>query len=516
MKYSHFDASVLLTAVLLLICLSGLAETPDAALQQDTALEGQLTFADIEAYGAKAYTHDGRVTYVNGACTDAPVHSMEDAAAVVNAMVDLLGGDEQTQFEPWRSYKDPAGNIYYVFQQMYAETTVPGGAVKVVADADGAMLGLVGSVENELPDIEDAEGITAEQAESLALSHIKDSYPTNAELVEGRTGKAVLPVNPEIDMEAEIDKPENRFVWVVYTNNPSGNVETASDLPYLAHYVTMSGEYLYSLPTIMPGDAAATAGFDSAYVFEFMEPADYTGKVTLSNGTEQEISLTLMRDSRTGMYYLGNIERRIVVGDCYEFLYDHGHVVLEASPDNTGWDNTCLLSLYNYCRAWDYYQTIGWTGGDGKQTPMLILKDFCNSYHQPIDNAAYAGYFYGWQAFLSSSVNDFSQCLDILAHEFTHCVTGSIMTYNAYLNDYGAINEAMSDIHGNICEMMAGATEDTTWALGENSTVTTFRSMSDPHLYQQPEYTWDYYYRANVKAPPRSTITAACIPIRRF
>ena len=112
----------------------------------------------------------------------------------------------------------------------------------------------------------------------------------------------------------------------------------------------------------------------------------------------------------------------------------------------------------------------------------------------------------GWKnrkplPFLSSSVNDFSQCLDILAHEFTHCVTGSIMTYNAYLNDYGAINEAMSDIHGNICEMMAGATEDTTWALGENSTVTAFRSMSDPHLYQQPEYTWDYYYRANVKAP---------------
>ena len=103
-----------------------------------------------------------------------------------------------------------------------------------------------------------------------------------------------------------------------------------------------------------------------------------------------------------------------------------------------------------------------------------------------MDNAAYAGKFYGWQTFLSSSVNDFAQCLDVAAHEFTHCVTGTVMTYNAYKNDYGAINEAISDIQGNLCEMLAGATEDNTWLIGENS-LNTVRSMSDPHLFQQPE-----------------------------
>ncbi|MBQ6373293.1 MAG: M4 family metallopeptidase [Clostridia bacterium] len=501
MKHLKSWLSVLLTMVLLMGCVGGSAETAAAAPAQTAAQGPRLTLADIEAHGATAYTHDGRVTFVDGACTDAPVRGVDDAAVVVNSMITLLGGGARTQFEPWRSFEDPAGNIYYVFQQIYARTTVPGGAVKVVTDAEGNMLGLIGSVAHDLPDVAEAEGITAEQAEALALQYIRDNYPDQAELVEGRTEKAVLPVHPEIDLSSEIDRPETRFVWVVYTNNPGGRVEAASDLPYLAHYVTMSGEYLYSLPTIIPGDVVATTGSHAAYVFEFMEPVDYTGPVTFSDGTEREITVTLMRDSRTGMYYLGNIERRIVVGDCYEFLYNHGHVVLEASPDNTGWDNTCLLSFYNYCRAWDYYQAIGWTGGDGMGTPMLVLKDFCNSYHEPIDNAAYAGHFYGWQTFLSSDVNDFSQCLDVLAHEFTHCVTGSLMTYNAYLNDYGSINEAMSDIQGNICEMMAGATEDTTWALGENSSAATFRSMSDPHQFRQPEYSWDYHYRPNVKSP---------------
>ena len=485
-----------LTIAMLLGCVGGFAEPAKEA----TPLKGQLTLSDIEAIGAKAYTHEGHVTFVEGACTGEQVRSMEDAAKVVDAMITLLGGDDRTQFEPWRTFEDTAGNVYYVFQQMHAGITVPGGAVKIVTDADGKMLGLIGSLEDNLPDAEEADGITAQQAEAIALQYMRDNFQAEAELIEERTGKAVLPVNPEIDPDSDVPQAEMRFVWVVYTNNPAGNVESASDLPYLAHYVTLSGEYLYSLPAIMPGDAAASTGFNAAYVFEFMESAPYTGTVTLSDGTEKEITVELMRDSRTGMYYLGNLQRRIVVGDCYEFLYNKGHVVLEASPDNTGWDNTCLLSLYNYCKAWDFYKDIGWNGGDGEGTPILVLKDYCNSFHESINNAAYAGRFYGWQIFLSSDINDLSQCLDVLAHEFTHCVTGSIMTYNAYLNDYGAINEAMSDIQGNICEMMNGATEDTTWLLGETG-MTPVRSMSDPHLFHQPEYTWDFYYRANVNQP---------------
>ncbi len=485
--------SLLLAAALLLGSVGALAETA-------ASLSGQLTLEDLEALGATAYTHDGRVTFVDGACTDAPVKSTADAARVVDAMIALTGGDARTRFEPWRDFSDPVGNHYYVFQQMCAGTTVSGGAAKVVTDAEGNMLGLLASVESDLPDVQAAEGITAGQAEALVLEKLAEEHPDGGELVEGCTQKVILPVMLEIDPDDEDDKGEMRYVWAVYTVNPESAVRRDSDLPYLAHYVTMDGAYLYSLPAIYPGDEASTAGYNAAYVFEFMEPVDYTGMVKLSDGTEKEISVTLMRDTRTGMVYLGNLERRIVVADCYEFLYNKGRVVLEASRDNTGWDDTCLLSLYNYCRAWDYYNAIGWHGGDGLGTPIIILKDYCDKNHTPIDNAAYAGHYMGWQVFLSSDINDFAQCLDVLGHEFTHCVTGSIMTYNAYLNDYGAINEAMSDIQGNLCEMLNGDTADTTWELGEQG-KTPVRSMSVPHKYHQPEFAWDFYYAPNVKVP---------------
>ena len=499
MKICRKLLAVLLTVVMLtgVLTASAGAEAVVKIFRSDTPTTDETQVLN----GGTAVIHtsaDGSVFFVDGSCSDGPIHSAADAEAVVDSMLTLLGGNERTHFEHWRTIGDAAGNQYYIFRQMYAGITVSGGAIKVVTDPQGNMLGLVCSVESGIPDAEESKGITAEQAEAVVIRALSDGG-REGELVEGVTARTILPVNLELDPYSEEEKEESRYVWVVYTRNVGGSVVNGGDLPYLAHYVAMDGEYLYSMPTVVPGDDAGRSGFDASYAFEFMEPVDYTGTVTLKDGSEREISVTLMRDRRTGMYYLGDPGRRIVVADCYEFLYGGGRVVMESSPDNSGWDETSLLSLYNYCRAWDYYDAIGWTGGDGLGTPTLILKDYCDEDHNPVDNAAYAGCYLGWQIFLSSSANDYARCLDVLAHEFTHCVTGSVMTYNAYQNDYGAINEGISDIQGNLCQMMMEGAGDPLWEIGEDADAV--RSMSDPHMFGQPEYTWDIYYASKVKVP---------------
>ena len=480
----------ILTAVVMLLtcCVSGVtAETavPETAAESTLSLNGRE--ASVRTNGA------GKIIFLAGSCADAPVKSADEAAGLVAKLAPQIG-DSKTSFVPWRTLYDSFGNTYYVFQQVYADTIVDGGAVKVITDRDGNMLGLNASVVADLPEEAAAEGISAAAAEQLVLQH-EQALGLNTVLMDGMTRKVVLPVDRELDMEAEEIK--TRFVWAVFSNNPTA--DAGAEMPYLAHYVSMAGEYLYSLPTLLPGDSAGESGYHAEYVFEFMEPVEYTGYVDLSDGTEKEITVNVMRDTRTGMYYLGNIEHRIVVADCWEFLYNHGNVKLVYSPDNREWDQVSLLSLYNYCRAYDFYKAIGWQG-DGEDTPIIVLKDFCDKDQQPMNNACYAGKFYGWQTFLSSSANDFAQCLDVIGHEFTHCVTNSVMTYNAYVNDFGAINEAMSDIQGNICEMLAGDTEDTVWTIAEHST-TGMRVMSDPHKGRQPSYTWDLYYQPHVKDP---------------
>ena len=495
MKFLKRILSVLL--VLALLCCSAFAEAPKA----DALLEGQLSMQDIETINgghAKPFTQNGCVTFVAGPCADGPVKTEGDARRVAASMIRLMGGNEKTHLEPWRVLRDSVGNVYYVYQQTYADLIVQGGAVKVITDPAGNMLGLTGSLVTELPQETDS-AITAQEAEALVIQHETGLHRPEPQIMTELTGRIVLPVQRELDMDSEEESELSRFVWAVYTTNPMASVSSGTDLPYLAHYVTLNGEYLYNLPTILPGDAVAKAGYDANYVFQFMESVPYTGYVDMADGSQREITVDVMRDTRTGMYYLGNIEHKIVVADCWEFLYNHGNVQLEYSTDNLSWDQVGLKSLYNYCRAYDYYKALGWEGGDGQGTPIIILKDFCDKDHHPMDNAAYVGKYYGWQAFLSSSVNRFSECLDVIAHEFTHCVTHSVMTYNGYMNDYGAINESMSDIQGNLCEMMFGATTDETWLIGENAMKV--RSMSAPHLYQQPDYSWDIYYQPKVKNP---------------
>ena len=75
-------------ALMLINGLWACAEAADGALQETVAAEGAaleavLTLADLEALGAKTYLRDGRITFVDGACTAVPVQSMEDAARVV-------------------------------------------------------------------------------------------------------------------------------------------------------------------------------------------------------------------------------------------------------------------------------------------------------------------------------------------------------------------------------------------------------------------------------------------------
>ncbi|MDO5702968.1 MAG: M4 family metallopeptidase, partial [Lachnospiraceae bacterium] len=494
--------SIFLTCTLLAGSVPAFAEAAadEQASVPSHLMSEQLSLEDINGMNggeARIYTHGGFVTFIDGTCSRTPILSEDDASCVVDSMMELIGADPRTEFILWRRL-DFNSYTYYIFQQMYGDMTVCGGAVKLITDADGNMVGLTSSVESELPDKQTLNGISAEEAEQTVRDHEKEVNNTDISVLAEHTGRTILPTELKFDIESE--DYSSRFVWVVYSDNPSGSSRGAAELPYLAHYVSMSGEYLYSMPAIIPGDEAGESGYDGSYIFEFMEPAEYTGYVDLSDGSEKELTVTVMRDRRTGMYYLGNIERRIIVADCYEFLYNNGNIVLEYSPDNLEWDQTGLLSLYNYCRAWDYYNAIGWKGGDGKGTPMIILNNFCDDRHREVNNAAYVGKVYGFQCFVASKINDLAQCLDVIAHEFTHCVTGSVMTFNSYINDYGAINEGMSDIQGKICDMMTGEIDASNWVLGSNS-MTPVRDMKEPHNFNQPDYTWDLYYQDKVSVP---------------
>ena len=72
------------------------------------------------------------------------------------------------------------------------------------------------------------------------------------------------------------------------------------------------------------------------------------------------------------------------------------------------------------------------------------------------------------------------------------------MTVNLYQNDSGAINEALSDIIGNLVEMGLDGPEEGYWLIGENL-GSPIRDMAEPGKKGQPAYVGDCYYVPTAK-----------------
>ena len=226
-------------------------------------------------------------------------------------------------------------------------------------------------------------------------------------------------------------------------------------------------------------------------------------KCEAETGAGEKISVTVpvAQDPETGLWYLADPERKIILGDFKKLVLDQRKDCLLTSEENAGWDASDVMVYYRIIQCWDYYARKGWIGPDGQGTPVLVLNNLCLINGESMENACYLGILQErWQTFAFSQEVGFGKCLDVLAHEYTHCITETSAAGGMYKDDYGAINEALSDILGNICEMQLQATEDQEWNIGENLGMA-FRSMSNPHDHNQPEYVWDQFYASKALYP---------------
>ena len=466
-------------------------QTADGAGDAEATTEGAANSAEDTADGEKgdaiiiedenAFSGDGTVTaFIGEPFYDGVIKDYSDAYEAVLSVYDRIGADETTDLE-LAEVRPTEDNICYTFYQMAGDIRVYGDAVKLITDNDGKAIGLVSAI---LPNVKAAPiavwGVTAEEAEAIIEDYYKE---IDVHAVDGATEQILMPIARGSELYL--------YAWVVYTENFDPRYDTA----YLAHYVKSDGEYLYSLPISEPHNADALAGDVTAFVFDKMEETDWTGTITHNDGREEEITVPLMKDTETGKFILGDLKRKILCADYADYKYNNTLTTRDSDTGET-WNEEELLTYYNFIRVWDYYNEIGWTGPDGDETPALLLMDLVDKDGNPVDNAYYSGRERGFQVFAFNS-DIYGDCTDVIGHEFTHCVTGTTMTTNLYLNEYGAINESMSDIMGNIIEMTIDDNPDGAWIHGDNS-ASSRRSFTNPNEYSQPGFFWDQYFVPNV------------------
>ena len=463
-------------------------EPPEMTAQKSDTLV-QLTMEDIQRMNGDSvvidiYTNEGYLSTLVGKYYEGKIRNAEDGVESVKAMASLLGLTKGCEFFAVYSELDHNnGYTYYTYQQRYGQQTLQYATLRIAVDPDGYAAGLTCSFVPNVGTASQESGISQQEAENLALQ----KGGTGLKLISGRSVRLATSLNNVIFN-----------VWVVYTNNP--DLSPSFDMPYLAHYIKMDGTYLMTIPCSTFASDNKEVLNNDAY-FEGLSTQDVTFDVPQSVGGTKRITVPISKNKKDGKYYLMDPSRKIAVAQYWDFYFRDTFNFVSSTSQNSGWQDRDLMAYYNYITIYDCYAKRGIRSVDGFETPILITVGYCDENKNPVNNACFYGINAGWACFATSSANDYAFCADVCGHEFTHGVTANSMQGIYYQNETGAINEAYSDIMGNICEKMAGATSDPGWMVAENARNGQTRNMADPNSRLQPAYVGDRYYVAPVLVP---------------
>ncbi len=481
-------ASLALATTLLTGC-----GAPASSQSAQSMQSGDASSQDVPEARKKAIAGEGIVSkFIGDKFYDKKVTNEIEALEAIKSAYDRIGADNSVVLELNAERPVEDGNTYYIFQQRAGDVLAYGASVKLVVNKDGNVVALASSVLPNVKVPETKSKIDAKKAEEVVASHCKETDGVDVKIEPNATEQTVIIVPGTQDRYT--------YAWVVYTQNYMQDV--AKDMGYLAHYVDPEGAYMYALPISEPHNADAIAGDKANFDFDKYKEDTWKGTVTLHDGKTKEISVPVLVDPQTNEKILGDAKRKIICVDYAQF--NNEEKLAPRVGDGTSFDNTELLAYESFIRVWDYYDSIGWTGPDGEGTPTLLAMDYVDSNGQPQDEAYYIGKKNGFQTFTFNRLNPDGENLDVIAHEFTHCVTSTTMITNVYNNDMGAINEGMSDVMGNLIQMLVENKPEEAWLMGAGSgRERTLRNMKDPHECRQPEYTWDTFYAPHVTTPTK-------------
>jgi bacillolysin len=155
-----------------------------------------------------------------------------------------------------------------------------------------------------------------------------------------------------------------------------------------------------------------------------------------------------------------------------------GSLYYSTSTDPHSWnDRHAVSAAWALGQTYDYFlDRHGRKSFDGKGKGMRAIVRYDRNYMNAFWTSELEYMVFGDADLFAGSV-------DVVAHEMTHAVTSSSARL-VYKNQSGAINEAMSDVFGEMVEARANGSND--WIIGTALTPDNRRSMKQPELYGQP------------------------------
>lgn len=348
--------------------------------------------------------------------------------------------NEGVTYELQEERSDEFGFTHYSYQQMYSEIRVEG-AEFILHEKEGRLIYANGSHFNLSHLASSSANISAEEAQQIALNSLLDKFgdaedvSTESELLV--TGR--LPnenIRPCLSFKVTVSSQHTAYT--VYVSSINGSVlSTTSDHQ---HAVAMTADTKYDNTQTIQGFLNA----QNEYELKGDKTFSYSGQSYSVNYSTTDVAYLPYTNSATNW---GTSEQAAT----------SAHFAMEQFIDFMANDyNMFLHSFFDNIEV-----LIAWDPFNGPET----------FYNNSVDAV--------WLTYTDDvSLSDASISIDIVSHELMHRNIRYLSSLS-YFNEYGAINESISDVFGTLTEFNSRGSSGN-WLIGDDVYTGGIRDMSNP------------------------------------
>lgn len=502
----------------------------DIAALNNVAVENLITRFDA----------NGRLTFLGNTYCNDKITNGEEALASLDHLNSLLMLDD-VELSLRRVDVSPiSGYTYYLFDQVL--TLEKDGKeepaiffptqVKVIVDASGISRGVSAylmPLNNDLRAM-GYDFLTKDEAHEIVKSCAADGVHIYEDMTVFKywddIGTAVhysygnqIPtyqiITDATQEDQELPWTRKYKVYVVYAL--AAGLENDEDYivsTYLTDHMAFSDNAMNSYPT----QDSVFDGMECGGEYTYVLSTEWAQKLSPDYPMEAsyEVTVPVMYDPQTQLYYLADVNREIAVTNFYDYGYnfvvsdnpadlDSWHFVIPTKEESDGeesytieyfMDPNYVIGSYNtLIQVYDMFADcygFNSVGSDG--LPILLKVYWCDGAYPEsemdfVRNAANEGKLNGWNVITTSPSSGCAIETEVMAHEYTHGINFQLTTFD-YSNEPGAMVEGFADI---IAILLVNQYEDHGWTFGGRFEQP-IRIVNDPTLLNKPMYKYGPNY----------------------
>ncbi|MDR2087885.1 MAG: M4 family metallopeptidase [Clostridiales Family XIII bacterium] len=466
----------------------------------DNLEDGVIDLGDIEELISDGtveiiQSDNAAIRMIDGTFTSQPVHSVSDAAAVLNSAAPLFGesfsaSEEDIVLQSIDSGLDSEEH-FYRYTPTVEGIPVLGGQMVLVADGNGVVQSLFSSYDSRISDVDTTPTISEDTATGAAISALLSDAEITQFLGKVVSSSSVAPDAAAAAFKATLTTSGALMIYAVLED----------EVPVLAYAITVRTALGSADGDVPVNPSLPVLPYIDMTYYIYANGAQ-AGEVfnTISNLQGAEAAVDLKGEPRPINTEDGQLRDELRKIETYKTKYGGALWLTPELPgdlvskDNDTWDPAAVSAHANMAAVYDYYQgVLGRQSFDGQGATIKVSIDFDANAWLPGDyeNACWDG-----TQIVFGNGKLYQACLDVVGHEFTHAVIENVIILPIgggnsirgliYQGEPGALNESYADILGSLIE---GKTDANKWLIAEDTEDNVaIRDMANPQQYDQPEH----------------------------